>query len=57
MANDYKNNRVWQLLISIQCKIELKVSKDSRKKKLWKIMVKISTENYQQLPCCKSTTK
>ena len=26
LANDYKNNTVWQLLISIQCKIELKVS-------------------------------
>ena len=26
MTNDYKNNTVWQLLISIQCKIELKVS-------------------------------
>ena len=26
MANDYKNNTIWQLLISVHCKIELKVS-------------------------------
>ena len=32
-------------------------SSDSRKKKLWKIMLNITSENYQQLPCCKSTTK
>ena len=24
-ANDYKNNTVWQLLLSVQCKIEVKV--------------------------------
>ena len=33
MANHYKNNTVWQLLISVHCKIELKVSLKFKKEK------------------------
>ena len=33
-ANDYKNNTVWQLLISVQCRIELKVSQRFKKEKV-----------------------